>query len=125
MDVNDDNDLAKEEDVRLRRARNRAFVAMLFAAAVAFGASGRVLAATAVDDGQVICNSDPVFWWDILHCHQTPGGDTLTCSNVDDSTCSQLCDKADMGSTGVLPSTSCDDGPPLTFDCVCGVHNGG
>ena len=124
MDGNDDNDLSKEDDVKLVKARNWAFVAMLFAAVAAFGASGRVRAATAVDDAQFTCISDPVFWWENLHCSQT-GGDTATCGDVKDSACSQLCDAADMGITGVLPSTSCNDGPPLTFDCVCGVHNGG
>jgi hypothetical protein len=75
------------------------------------------LAAHALDDGDFQCT--PGFFQD-LECTQT-SGDPLTCGDITDGTCTSLCD--DVGWYGRALRADCDDGPPLTFDCVCGLNN--
>ena len=115
MDVNNDNDLSKEDDVRLTKTRNSAFVAMLFAAVVAFSANAHVKAGRAPDGPHFTCP------WDgfVYQCEQD-GGDAALCPTTlagVDAMCTAACSDMDLATPGIEPGgvESCKDGPPMKF----------
>jgi hypothetical protein len=127
VDVNADNDLSKEDDVKLMRARNWAFVAMLLAAVVAFGTNAHVKAARAPEEAHFDCPWDSMYL--VYRCEQT-GGDPVLCPTTSegaDAMCNDACSQNSKATPGIMPGSlgSCSDGPPMRFPCICGVGNAG
>ena len=112
-----------EDEVNLTTARNWAFLAMVSAAVAAFGTNTRARSAGVPDLPEIECEWVLGSW---AHCEQT-GGDPLTCSEIapdvesGDAFCRQICEGAGAPGRAIMPETTCFDGPPLSFECICGL----
>jgi hypothetical protein len=80
-------------------------------------------AARGTTDEEFDCSGDRIL--QTLRCTEInidPEVGPLTCGDIGDEGCAELC--SDAGWTGgVMPESGCSDGPPVAFDCVCGLHN--
>lgn len=114
--------------MKLTSMRTWAFLAMFCAAVAAFGTNTRAIGAGVLDDPTISCSNGQLYG--TLDCWQS-GGDPVTCDEIfpdvdtGDAICTDLCSLAGWGGGGLMPQYSCDDGPPLSFQCVCGVPLGG
>ena len=77
-----------------------------------------------LDDVHMQCYMDP--WLQFLDCHQNlddyPGDGVATCADINDGVCLNLCHQAGVSGRAILASSpACDDGPPVTFRCWCGL----